>query len=93
MHPPILPNPSGDGLLFYEKQEPFRNAEVEEHPFDKNGTVIASNIISRVEITSDNNSKQLHLYFLSFSTCYVLTNTIPHILICNIEDGHYMFTF
>nr|XP_028946194.1 LOW QUALITY PROTEIN: DNA mismatch repair protein MLH1 [Malus domestica] len=27
MHPPMLPNPSGDGLQFYQKRKPFRNPE------------------------------------------------------------------
>ncbi|KAJ7960197.1 DNA mismatch repair protein MLH1 [Quillaja saponaria] len=27
MHPPLLPNPSGDGLNFYKKRKPFKNSE------------------------------------------------------------------
>lgn len=32
IHPPMLPNPSGDGLKFYEKKRPYKNAEDRENP-------------------------------------------------------------
>ncbi|KAF7123256.1 hypothetical protein RHSIM_Rhsim12G0006000 [Rhododendron simsii] len=32
MHPPLLPNPSGDGLQFYKRRKPFRSTEAEEIP-------------------------------------------------------------
>ncbi|KAG6706748.1 hypothetical protein I3843_07G229700 [Carya illinoinensis] len=31
MHPPMLPNPSGDGMQFYKKRKPLRNPEDEEN--------------------------------------------------------------
>ncbi|KAM3760065.1 hypothetical protein ACB098_01G166300 [Castanea mollissima] len=31
MHPPMLPNPSGDGLQYYKKRKPLRNPEDEEN--------------------------------------------------------------
>ncbi|XP_024027068.1 DNA mismatch repair protein MLH1 [Morus notabilis] len=31
MHPPMLPNPSGDGLKLYEKKRPFKNTEDREY--------------------------------------------------------------
>jgi len=34
MHPPMLPNPSGDGLQFYKKRKPLRNLEDEEKASD-----------------------------------------------------------
>ncbi|XP_058194713.1 DNA mismatch repair protein MLH1 isoform X1 [Rhododendron vialii] len=32
MHPPLLPNPSGDGLQFYKRRKPFRSTQAEEIP-------------------------------------------------------------
>lgn len=32
IHPPMLPNPSGDGLKFYEKKRPYKNTEDRENP-------------------------------------------------------------
>ncbi|XP_059460207.1 DNA mismatch repair protein MLH1-like [Corylus avellana] len=37
MHPPMLPNPSGDGLQFYKKRKPLRNLEDEEKASDDIG--------------------------------------------------------
>ncbi|THG11406.1 hypothetical protein TEA_006612 [Camellia sinensis var. sinensis] len=31
MHPPLLPNPSGDGLQIYERRKPFRSPQAEEN--------------------------------------------------------------
>ncbi|CAL5358496.1 unnamed protein product [Camellia sinensis] len=43
MHPPLLPNPSGDGLQIYERRKPFRSPQAEENSM-KN-TVMEDRII------------------------------------------------
>ncbi|KAJ4701196.1 DNA mismatch repair protein MLH1 [Melia azedarach] len=37
MHPPLLPNPSGEGFQFYKKRKPSRNPEDEKSPSDDAG--------------------------------------------------------
>ena len=40
MHPPVLPNPSGAGLQFYEKKKPLWHPEDEGNPAADIGMVV-----------------------------------------------------
>lgn len=40
MHPPMLPNPSGDGLQYYKKRKPLRNPEDEENTSNNIGMTV-----------------------------------------------------
>lgn len=42
MHPPLLPNPSGEGFQFYKKRKPSRNPEDEKSPSDDAGMAFYS---------------------------------------------------
>ncbi|CAL5358565.1 unnamed protein product [Camellia sinensis] len=37
MHPPLLPNPSGDGLQIYKRRKPFRSPQAEENSMKNTG--------------------------------------------------------
>ncbi|KAM6592968.1 hypothetical protein CsatA_000671 [Cannabis sativa] len=52
MHPPMLPNPTGDGLKFYEKKRPSQNTEDIETPSGDNAimtTEIDNELLSEAE--------------------------------------------
>lgn len=40
MHPPVLPNPSGDGLQFYEKKKPLWYPEDQGNPAGNIGMAV-----------------------------------------------------
>lgn len=50
MHPPLLPNPSGDGLQFYEKKKPLWHHEDEGNPTAEIGMVVGCCVISYFSI-------------------------------------------
>ncbi|PON72536.1 DNA mismatch repair protein [Parasponia andersonii] len=54
MHPPMLPNPTGDGLKFYEKKRHFQNHKDKENPTGDNvmtDTEIDHELLSEAETT------------------------------------------
>lgn len=73
MHPPLLPNPSGDGLKFYEKKKPPKNpGERENSPVD---TGMAVCVIS-VSVLIFKEVLFLYLSVLATGCKYLLCNLV-----------------
>ncbi|KAF5936579.1 hypothetical protein HYC85_024085 [Camellia sinensis] len=48
MHPPLLPNPSGDGLQIYKRRKPFRSPQAEENSMKNTGYNVLSDVVFAV---------------------------------------------